>query len=78
MGDHETVGDDWDLALEAMRDRAKWKQGTAERLKAAGFSEKEVERSESGSKRAAAGHEDEDQGVKWTKKGESREWDRGK
>ena len=78
MGDQETVGDDWNSALEALRDRAKWKQGASERLKAAGFSEKEVERFESGPKRATAGHEDGDQGVKWTKKGESREWDRGK
>jgi len=78
MDDHETIENDWDSALEAMRDRAKWKQGASERLKAAGFSEKEIERYENGSNRAVAGHDGEDQGVRWSKKGESREWDRGK
>lgn len=76
--DNDAVDNDWDSALEAMRDRAKWKQGASERLKAAGFSEKEIERYEKGGKRAGAGHDGEDQGVRWSKKGEGREWDRGK
>lgn len=64
-------GDDWDQALEAMRDRQRWKQQGAERLKAAGFSDAEVKKWEKG------GEKDEND-VQWTKKGEDREWDRGK
>nr|POE90132.1 hypothetical protein CFP56_20599 [Quercus suber] len=67
----EDDGDDWDLALEALRDRAKWQRTGAERLKAAGFTEEEVKRWEKGGEK---GVED----VKWSKKGEGREWDRGK
>ena len=63
--------DDWDMALEALRDRAKWKAQGADRLKAAGFTDQEVQRWESGGEK---GVED----VRWRKKGESREWDRGK
>lgn len=63
--------DDWDQALEALRDRQKWKQQGAERLRSAGFSEADVKKWEKG------GDKDESD-VKWTKRGEGREWDRGK
>ncbi|CAD0087276.1 unnamed protein product [Aureobasidium vineae] len=63
--------DDWDQALEALRDRQKWKQQGADRLRAAGFTEKEVSKWEKG-----GGKSEED--VVWAKKGEGREWDRGK
>ncbi len=63
--------DDWDQALEAFRDRQKWKQQGADRLRAAGFTEEEVEKWEKGGEKKEAD-------VKWAKKGESREWDRGK
>jgi hypothetical protein len=62
---------DWDQALEALRDRQKWKQQGADRLKAAGFTDEEVRKWEKGGERT-------EEDVKWTKKGESREWDRGK
>jgi hypothetical protein len=62
--------DDWDQALEALRDRTKWKQQGADRLRAAGFTEEEVKKWEKGSKT--------EEDVKWAKKGEGREWDRGK
>lgn len=65
------IEDDWDQALEAMRDRQRWKQQGAERLKAAGFSDAEV-------KKWAKGGEKDESDVQWTKKGEDREWDRGK
>lgn len=62
-GDGEE-GDDWDMVL----DRVKWRQQGAERLRAAGFTDKEVEGWESGKKAE----------VRWAKSGEGREWDRGK
>lgn len=63
--------DDWDQALEALRDRQRWKQQGADRLRAAGFTEDEVRKWEKG------GEKNEDD-VRWAKKGEGREWDRGK
>ncbi|TKA25958.1 hypothetical protein B0A50_05470 [Salinomyces thailandicus] len=74
--DHRIADDDddndWSLALEALRDRAKWKSQGAERLKAAGFTDDEVARWEDG------GRERDERDVKWRKRGEGREWDRGK
>lgn len=63
--------DDWDQALEALRDRQKWKQQGADRLRAAGFTDEEISKWEKGGEK---GEED----VRWVKKGEGREWDRGK
>ena len=63
--------DEWGLAIEAHRDRQKWKQQGAERLRAAGFTDEQVRKWEKG------GEKTEDD-VKWAKKGEGREWDRGK
>lgn len=63
--------DDWDQALEALRDRQRWKQQGADRLKAAGFTDEEV-------KKWAKGDERDDSDVRWSKQGEDREWDRGK
>lgn len=63
--------DDWDMALEALRDRQRWKQQGAERLKAAGFTDDEIKKWEKG------GEKTEDD-VRWSKRGEGREWDRGK
>jgi len=62
---------DWDQALEALRDRQKWKQQGADRLREAGFTEQEVSKWEKGGKK---GEED----VVWKGRGEGREWDRGK
>jgi hypothetical protein len=62
---------DWDQALEALRDRQKWKQQGADRLRAAGFTEDEIKKWEKGG-------EKREEDVKWVKKGEGREWDRGK
>lgn len=64
--------DDWDQALEALQARAKFKQSQGERMRAAGFSEEEVKVWEKG------GKEKSEDDVKWAKKGEGREWDRGK
>jgi hypothetical protein len=62
---------DWDQALEALRDRQKWKQSGADRLRAAGFTEKEITKWEKGG-------EKREEDVRWAKQGEGREWDRGK
>lgn len=62
---------DWDQALEALRDRQRWKQQGADRLRSAGFTEEEVTRWEEGRER-------NESDVRWKQKGEGREWDRGK
>ena len=62
---------DWDNAVEAFRDRVKWKQQGAERLRSAGFTEEEIRKWEKG------GEKDESD-VRWTQSGGLREWDRGK
>lgn len=60
------------MALEALRDRAKWKAQGGDRLKAAGFTDEEVDRWKDG------GREKDERDVQWRKSGEGREWDRGK
>ena len=67
----EADAGNWDEALEAYRDRQKWKQQGAARLKEAGFSDEQVKKWERGGERDI-------EDVRWTKKGEQREWDRGK
>ena len=67
-----TAGDDWDDALEALRDRAKWRQQGADRLRAAGFTDEQV------SKWEKSGGEKNMDDVQWSRAGEKREWDRGK
>ncbi|KAH6671844.1 hypothetical protein B0J14DRAFT_81872 [Halenospora varia] len=62
---------DWDQALEALKDRQKWKQKGADRLRAAGFTDDDIKKWENGG-------EKREEDVKWAKKGEGREWDRGK
>ena len=68
----EDEKEDWDMALEALRDRELWKQKGAERLRAAGFGDEEIQKWENSGKEKGA------EDVKWTEKGEAREWDRGK
>jgi hypothetical protein len=81
-----TEDDDWDMALEALRDRTLWRRNGAERLREAGFGNEVVEKWSSngafaGLNGSGSGGGDREKGVedvKWTKKGEGREWDRGK
>ena len=68
---HSDLEDDWDQALEALRDRQRWKQQGADRLRAAGFTDEEVKKWEKGGEKT-------EEDVRWAKKGEGREWDRGK
>lgn len=63
--------DEWSQAIEAFRDRAKWKQQGGDRLRAAGFTEDEIKKWEKGGEKT-------EEDVVWAKKGEGREWDRGK
>lgn len=71
--------DDWELALEALRDRARWRQKGEQRLREAGFNESVVERWKSDSVFTGLGDmESKPEDVKWSKRGEGREWDRGK
>ncbi|KAI0909276.1 hypothetical protein F4823DRAFT_445642 [Ustulina deusta] len=70
--DPEEDGDgDWDNAVEAFRDRQKWKQQGAERLRSAGFTEDQVRKWEKGDRK-------DESDVQWNKAGGVREWDRGK
>jgi hypothetical protein len=69
--DLDEAGDDWEDALEALRDRQKWRQQGAERLRAAGFTDEQVKKWEKGGEK----HERD---VRWSEAGEGREWDRGK
>ncbi|KAK2739776.1 hypothetical protein FQN57_006473 [Myotisia sp. PD_48] len=86
---HHEEDDDWGLALEALRDRAFLRKKGADRLRDAGFEDHIVERWKNNKAFAAFSHKDENRGdisgddrdidtVKWSKKGEGREWDRGK
>ncbi|KAL9600632.1 MAG: hypothetical protein Q9219_003065 [cf. Caloplaca sp. 3 TL-2023] len=68
---------DWDNALEALRDRAKWKASGAERLRAAGFTDEEVGKWERGTTTNGGDLKDEEN-IRWKGRGERREWDRGK
>jgi hypothetical protein len=63
--------DDWEEALEAMRDRQRWKQQGADRLRQAGFTEVQIKKWEKGDEKSG-------DDVRWAKEGEGREWDRGK
>lgn len=74
--------EDWNMALEALRDRATWRQKGEERLRAAGFDENTVQRWKEDPAFANGSSNNDAEGriedVKWAKKGEGREWDRGK
>lgn len=63
------------MALEAFRDRLKWRQVGADRLRDAGFKDDQVKRWE-GEEQTTREKGAED--VQWSGKGEEREWDRGK
>ncbi|KAL1796472.1 hypothetical protein ACET3X_005012 [Alternaria dauci] len=71
VGVNSDVEDDWGDALEALRDRARWQQQGADRLKAAGFTDAQVRKWERGDTQ-------NEEDVIWTRKGQAREWDRGK
>ena len=71
-GDEGGKDDDWSNSLEALRDRAAWREKGAQRLRDAGFKEQDVVKWESGDR------EKDERDLKWRGKGEGREWDAGK
>ncbi|KAL5334083.1 hypothetical protein BJX70DRAFT_402931 [Aspergillus crustosus] len=73
-----TGDNDWELALGALRDRARWKQRGEDRLRAAGFGNDIVERWKNSASTATRNDEGIPDNVKWSTKSEGREWDRGK
>lgn len=73
-----TKDDDWDMALEALRDRTRWKQKGEERLRAAGINEEAINSWKNNTAFTGADGEGNPEDVQWSKKGEGREWDRGK
>lgn len=64
--------EDWDMALEALRDRQIWQKKHADRMRAAGFSNEEIRKWED------SGREKDIRDVRWTGKGQTRAWDVGK
>lgn len=72
LTDSEGEKDDWATSLEAVRDRAAWREKGAQRLREAGFGETDVAKFE-GSRR-----EKDERDLRWRSKGEGREWDAGK
>ncbi|KLU90800.1 hypothetical protein MAPG_10651 [Magnaporthiopsis poae ATCC 64411] len=69
----------WDDVAEAFRDRRKWEAQGAERLRAAGFTDAEIQKWERGAGARPGGGGDADpDSFRWSKKGELRQWDRGK
>ena len=88
-GGTDDIENDWDMALEALRDRARWRRAGADRLREAGFEESVVDKFVNnrvfggldGKGKGGGGNDDGDRDVadvRWAKKGEGREWDRGK
>ena len=74
--DHDNEGEDWDLALEAMRDRIKYKQNQVARMRQAGFDDKQIAKWEKGV--LNGDHDGDPKDVKWSRQGEVRAWDAGK
>ena len=71
----EDGGDDWDMALEALRDRRAYAKKQGDRMREAGFDEQAISKWEKGgAEQKERGWED----VRWKRKGEEREWDVGK
>lgn len=69
--DEDGVGNDWDDAVEAFRDRQKLRQNQEQRLKDAGFADEQIQRASGADEKSA-------ENVQWSKAGEKRAWDVGK
>ncbi|KAJ5967844.1 hypothetical protein N7501_004092 [Penicillium viridicatum] len=73
-----TKDDDWDMAMEALRDRERWRNKGEERLRTAGIDEAVIDKWKNNTAFAGVDGEGKAEDVQWSKKGEGREWDRGK
>ncbi|QGI83155.1 uncharacterized protein FFMR_09598 [Fusarium fujikuroi] len=69
--DEDEVGNDWDDAVEAFRDRQKLRQNQEQRLKDAGFADEQIQRASGADGKST-------ESVQWSKAGEKRAWDVGK
>ncbi|KAF5595365.1 pre-mrna-splicing factor 38b [Fusarium pseudoanthophilum] len=69
--DEDEVGNDWDDAVEAFRDRQKLRQNQEQRLKDAGFADEQIQRASGADEKSA-------ESVQWSKAGQKRAWDVGK
>ncbi|KAL2874203.1 hypothetical protein SGCOL_010571 [Colletotrichum sp. CLE4] len=67
--------ENWDDAVEAFRDRQKWRQNQEERMRAAGYTDGMLKKWREG---GTADEQKDERDVQWAKAGEKREWDRGK
>lgn len=70
--EHSDEREDWEMALEAVRDRQAWKKKHADRLREAGFNDDEIDKWED------PGREKDARDVRWRSRGQVREWDIGK
>ncbi|GJC85587.1 hypothetical protein ColLi_08425 [Colletotrichum liriopes] len=75
MADDGAGAENWDDAVEAFRDRQKWRQNQEQRMRAAGYSDEMIKKWREG---GAGGEQKDERDVRWAKAGEKREWDRGK
>ncbi|GKT45952.1 uncharacterized protein ColSpa_06133 [Colletotrichum spaethianum] len=75
MADDGAGAENWDDAVEAFRDRQKWRQNQEQRMRAAGYSDEMIKKWKEG---GAGGEHKDERDVRWAKAGEKREWDRGK
>ncbi|EKV18983.1 hypothetical protein PDIG_04800 [Penicillium digitatum PHI26] len=73
-----TKEDDWDMAMEALRDRERWRNKGEERLRTAGIDEATIDKWKKNTAFAGVDGKGKPEDVQWSKKGEGREWDRGK
>ncbi|KAK1500922.1 pre-mRNA-splicing factor 38B [Colletotrichum tamarilloi] len=73
--DDKHPGENWDDAVEAFRDRQKWRQNQEERMRAAGYTDVMLKKWREG---GTADEQKDERDVRWAKAGEKREWDRGK
>ncbi|KAF5976955.1 pre-mRNA-splicing factor 38B [Fusarium coicis] len=69
--DEDEVGNEWDDAVGAFRDRQKLRQNQDQRLKAASFADEQIQRAGGADEKSA-------ENVQWSKAGEKRAWDVGK
>ena len=79
MDDEAGTRNDWDSALEALKDRQQWRKHQEERLRSAGFADDIIQKlSQADVRRTRASEGVSEEDVRWNKKGETREWDLGK
>ncbi|KAJ5623086.1 hypothetical protein N7490_011691 [Penicillium lividum] len=73
-----TAEDDWEISMEAQRERESYRMRSEARLRTAGFDEKVINKYKAQSLSSTVSVEPQPEDVRWSKKGEGREWDRGK